>query len=107
MTEREDKRSIDIYTERAILLRMLTWTMFRCHLNIHDGGDPGFKSLLCCHTTMDEKVLTWHISDDDLKFFNDLKVFDCSKEWMTTDDKYEFLLRKAGLGHIVESGLLG
>ncbi len=82
-----------VYTERAILLALMT-KMYSSHFRIDDEEEEGFQHVLCVHLRSYDKTLTWHIADDDLKYFKRLfakNPYDCNMPWYTTDEKYEVM----------------
>lgn len=82
-----------IYSERAILLAIMC-KMYHSHIKIDESGEKGFKYVLCVHIRDMDKVLTWHIADDDLKYFRRLLVKapqECGIPYFTTAEKYKIM----------------
>jgi hypothetical protein len=81
---------VDIYRERSHLLALLA-----CHYPSHivpvTDPEPGFAYAVCIH--IGGKQHAWHISDDDLFFFEELPRSDSHYDGHSTDQKYDSLWR--------------
>jgi hypothetical protein len=87
---------MDIYSERAILVALLTRT-YDAHLAIPSDAEPGFTYVCCIHFPWGQA--TWHIADDDaVKWFQHLPIRDNDWDGHTTIDKYARMSAAITLG---------
>ena len=85
---------IDIYTERAVLLSLLS-RHYTAHVVPVTDPEPGFEWAVCLH--INGKQHAWHIADHDLHLFKRLLRTDGHYDGHTTQEKYESLMKAAGL----------
>lgn len=76
----------DVYEERDRLVALIS-SIYPSYIAIDEDSEDGFKNVVYIESPVGQ--LSWHIADDEVKFFGHLTVKENNWDGHSTEEKYE------------------